>query len=203
MKSSRVAAWLLLEIIYVFAFAGHGRAFYGGPTGFVVLTDAIGLSGVSSFAFTPDGRILYCERTTGDVRVIEDGDVLPGAHVSVPNFVAAPVGEMGLLGIAVDPDFQEPGQSYIYVYYTQEAPRVNRVVRYLETGGEVLGAPEAVLDDIPAGTRHNGGVLAFGPDKTLFIQTGDTVQTGLPGYGQLAQDLESLAGKVLRVRRDG
>jgi glucose/arabinose dehydrogenase len=63
-------------------------------------------------------------------------------------------------------------------------------------GGQ-LGAPDTILRGIPSGSIHNGGRIAFGPDKMLYAGTGETGQRGL------AQDKSSLGGKILRMTADG
>ena len=60
-----------------------------------------------------------------------------------------------------------------------------------------LGTTEAVLDGIPNGFIHDGGRLAFGPDGYLYASTGET------GQPSLAQDRDSLGGKILRITPDG
>lgn len=101
-------------------------------------------------------------------------------------------GEGGLLGLAVD------DQGRLYVYST--AAEENRIQRFDVTGTSgslALGEPEIILDSIPSASYHNGGRLAFGPDKMLYATVGDAGQPGL------AQDVESLAGKILRMTPDG
>lgn len=56
-----------------------------------------------------------------------------------------------------------------------------------------LGDPETVLDHIPGGRGHNGGRIAFGPDGMLYVTVGETRNL------DLTQDLNSLAGKMLRM----
>ncbi|MFQ5761772.1 MAG: PQQ-dependent sugar dehydrogenase [Candidatus Bathyarchaeia archaeon] len=147
-----------------------------------------------SLAFAPDGRIFFNERTTGQIRIIRDGVLLPTpfAIVKVEN-----VGETGLLGLALHPDFEN--QPHVYIYYTQRDENGhlrNRVARFTAEGNRGIDFT-VLLDDIPAASVHNGGVLAFGPDGNLYITTGDASRRNL------AQDAASLAGKVLRITPRG
>lgn len=104
---------------------------------------------------------------------------------------ASGTGEGGLLGIAVR-------DGYLYAYFTAGAE--NRIERYPLTGQGVnarLGAAQLLLSGIPSRSNHNGGRLAFGPDGMLYASTGDA------GVGSRSQDLNSLAGKILRMTPDG
>jgi glucose/arabinose dehydrogenase len=87
----------------------------------------------------------------------------------------------------------------VYAYFTTESD--NRIARMLydekKPAGQQLGAPDTILRGIPKGTIHNGGRIAFGPDKMLYAGTGETGDTGL------AQDRASLGGKILRMTPDG
>lgn len=99
--------------------------------------------------------------------------------------------EGGLLGLATDGDA-------LYVYSTARSG--NRVQRYAlsgEPGSYRLGAPTSVIDGMPAGTHHNGGRIAFGPDGMLYIANGDTSDE------PASQNPDSLAGKILRIGPDG
>jgi glucose/arabinose dehydrogenase len=100
------------------------------------------------------------------------------------------IGEGGLLGIASAPDDEET----LFVYYTTDSD--NRVARVSLAGGRV-GKPKAVLTDIPTSTHHHGGRLLFDADGMLLVATGDAEQSSS------AQDKDSLAGKILRIRPDG
>jgi glucose/arabinose dehydrogenase len=102
-----------------------------------------------------------------------------------------------LLGLTVDPAFTQNG--FVYLHYTARLAGgggVNRVVRYREVAGR-LGERAVLLDNIPAGVIHDGGRPRFGPDGLLYITAGDASSSGL------AQDLTSLAGKILRINSDG
>ncbi len=102
---------------------------------------------------------------------------------------ARSTGEGGLLGIAASPKYASDG--YVYAYYTTETD--NRITRF-----RLDNSPEQVLlDGIPKASNHDGGRLAFGPDGLLYATTGDA------GKKELAQDGESLAGKILRLNPDG
>jgi glucose/arabinose dehydrogenase len=90
----------------------------------------------------------------------------------------------------------------VYFYVTTDED--NRIVRRTYDDG-VLRSPHLVLSGIPRGERsHNGGRLAFGPSGHLFASTGDT-RADEPGQtsGSVAQDWDSLAGKILRLHPDG
>jgi len=146
-----------------------------------------------SLAFAPDGRLFVTERP-GRVRIIDLAGRSSQLALTLDDVFAE--GEAGLLGLALDPSFVS--NRLLYLYYTARtaAGAVNRVVRYRESGNS-LGEPVVLLDNIPANTIHDGGRLRFGPDGLLYITTGDA------SNGTLAQDVASLAGKILRVNPDG
>lgn len=163
-----------------------------------------GLSWPIQVAFAPDGRILVNELFTGLVRVFSN-NVLRAQPLLDLNAELASTGETfgsgsrgGLLGLALDPDYES--DPWLYVYYSYETANGtpwNRVQRFLETNGGV-GSSEILIDNIPFGEDHNGGKLAFGPDGMLYVTTGDTFYRP-----SLAQDLGTPAGKILRIARDG
>ena len=141
-------------------------------------------------AFLADGTPLVTLRDESRVLRLDAGGptplTAPGPDGTVPD--VAPRGEGGLLGIAVGPD------GAVYLYLTTAVD--NRVVR-LTPDGDELTDPQVVLAGIPAGTNHNGGRIAFGPDGYLYVGTGDAGRTGN------AQDLDSLGGKILRITSHG
>ncbi|HEX6247385.1 MAG TPA: PQQ-dependent sugar dehydrogenase [Nocardioidaceae bacterium] len=153
-------------------------------------TVARGLRVPWGIAFLPDGSALVTERDTTKVLAIPEGGGRPRTVGRLD--AARPQGEAGLLGIAVSPDFED--DSLVYAYLSTDSD--NRVVR-MEYDGRTLGEPEVVLDGIPNGFIHDGGRLAFGPDGHLYVSTGEI------GDEELAQDRDSLAGKILRITPDG
>jgi len=171
----------------------------------------LGLANPWDLAFAADGTMFVTERCRGlsvrrtDARVIRlfgTGD----ASLAADDLVC--VGQSGMLGVALDPQF--PTQPYVYVYMASNrstAPRTNRVVR-LRVNATYSGVSERtdIVPDISfkdAGTpnggagAHSGGRIRFGPDGFLYIATGDNHD------GPLPQHPTRLGGKVLRVTRDG
>lgn len=150
---------------------------------------ATGLDTPWTIVFLPSGEMLVSERKGTIQRIGTTRHTL-----EIPGVVE--VGESGLTGMVLHPQFSS--NQFLYVYFTTKSggKNVNRVVRY-RFDGETISDPVTIVDDIPAGTNHNGGQIAFGPDGKLYICTGDV------GTSSLAQEKNSLAGKILRVNDDG
>ena len=148
-----------------------------------------------SMAFAPDGRIFLTERD-GRIRVIQDGQLQSEPWMSLD---VASVGEAGLLGLALDPAFAE--NHYVYVAFTHRSSVVdlrNRLVRLREDPATGRGVMDKVLLDGADGSSiHDGGRIVFGPDGKLYWGMGEV------GNPQLAQDISSLNGKILRINADG
>lgn len=106
------------------------------------------------------------------------------------------IGEGGLLGLAIHPDYKTNHWIYLYRTTQKNGKPVNQVIRY-KLENNHLSQEKTIIDDIPASSIHNGGRIAFGPDKYLYVTTGDS------GQQALAQDKTSLAGKILRVDDEG
>jgi glucose/arabinose dehydrogenase len=184
-----------------------------------------GLEEPTTFAFVPDERIFLAERR-GVVRVFKDGALLPTPLIDIQDRVNA-AGQRGLLGLAVDPDFQTNG--YVYLFYTYEhdpsdpdGPKTNQLTRVTVEGEVALpGSEEVILGsvvgsvsqpscgDFPGGADclpadndlHIGGELRFASDGKLFVATGDSADTD--DLRVRSQSLDSLAGKMLRINPDG
>lgn len=160
-----------------------------------VETVATGLVAPWAIDFAPDGRAFITERP-GRVRVLREGRLDPQPWITLDVVEA---GESGLMGLAIDPDF--PANGFIYVAYTYRAPDGglrNRLARLREDPETGRGYEDTVLvDDVVGNTIHDGGRVKFGPDGKLYWTMGEA------GMANLAQDLFSLNGKVLRLNPDG
>ena len=151
-----------------------------------------GLRAPWGMAFLPDGSALVSLRDDGTilrVRPTRSGGAQVEQVGEVPETAAE--GEGGLLGLAV-----QPGARPMWVLAYVTTSEDNRVVR-MSWDGTRLGAPQPVLTGIPRGSIHDGGGLAIGRDGFVYVSTGET------GNPELAQDLGSLGGKILRIRPDG
>ncbi|MFO8065377.1 MAG: PQQ-dependent sugar dehydrogenase [Spirochaetia bacterium] len=145
-----------------------------------------------SLVFLPDGRALVSERP-GRIRLIRDGDPVDEPYLELD---VAAVGEGGLMGLEVHPDF--PDEPYIYAMYTyrQGGDLYNRVQRFRDEGS-TAEPDEIIIDEIPGSRFHDGGRLGFGPDGMLYVTTGENFQA------DRAQNRDILSGSILRVTPDG
>jgi glucose/arabinose dehydrogenase len=148
---------------------------------------ATGLQVPWGMDWLPNGDLLVAERATGRIWRIPKGGGKPILAKELPN-VDRNIGEGGLLGIAVSPDYERDQQ--VYAYYT--GAQDNRVVHFSLDGNET-----PIVTGIYRSTNHDGGRLAFGPDGKLWITTGDGLQ------GSRSQDPRNPGGKILRVNPDG
>lgn len=145
-----------------------------------------------AIAFLPNKDILFTERT-GSLKKLSNGQVS-----SINKFSDVKVyGEGGLLGLALDPEFDNNHQIFLYYTYSGNGNNtLNRVVRYKYQNNKLTDR-KILIDKIPGAVYHNGGRLKFGPDEYLYITTGDSLNPSL------AQNKNSLAGKILRITTDG
>jgi aldose sugar dehydrogenase len=162
---------------------------------FRVDTVLTGIEGVPwAMEFAPDGRLFVSERL-GVVLIVNVTARTSEVALSLEGVF--PDGEGGMLGLALDPQFSQ--NHFVYIYATMRVGMtgsINRILRFREVDNR-LGEMAVLMDGIPAAGVHDGGRLKFGPDGLLYATTGDAATQGL------AQDISSLAGKILRINRDG
>jgi glucose/arabinose dehydrogenase len=162
---------------------------------FTVETIASGLDHPWDVAFLPSGQLLVSQRS-GNVSIMQNSALRRVASIDEVKVA----GEGGLMGLAVDPKFSE--NRFIYTCYTTNSDV--RVVRWrLTEDATSLAEKQPIVTGIfsGAGNRHQGCRVAFGPDDYLWIGTGDAATAGK--NPQTPQDPKSLAGKIMRVDRDG
>jgi len=163
-----------------------------GDTRFRIETVASGLEVPWAIAFLPNGSMLFTERP-GRVRIVENGKLRNEPVFTVPD--VEPSGESGLMDLSLHPKFSNNGLVYMAYAYNSGGQKV-KVVRY-RYDGKTFVEPKVMIDNIPASPNHAGTRCRIGPDGKLYISTGDSTKW------QLAQDMSSLAGKILRLNDDG
>lgn len=147
-----------------------------------------GLSIPWEILFLPDGELLVTERA-GRVILLKQG-------VTIPISGVRHIGEGGLLGAALHPDFSANNFVYLYQTTETEAGLINRIDRYTLVGDKML-FDKTIVDGLPGARYHDGGRIAFGPDGYLYVTLGDA------GDSSAAQDTENLAGSILRYTDAG
>lgn len=149
-----------------------------------------GLNFPAGFTFTPDARIVYGERLTGEIHIFNPQTGTDSLFSTISN-VSAP----GLTGLALHPDY--PSMPYVYAYVQRTVSGVLRsqILRFTDTGG--AGSSQTLIYSRRAGPDHNGGRLLFGPDRRLYLSIGDHAAPAN------AQNLTNDFGKILRMTPAG
>ncbi len=153
---------------------------------------AEGLRAPRSIDISNDGRIFISEKR-GSIRVVDNGTLLtePVGDIKAEN-----IGDAGLLGLTLHPNFTQNHLFYVYYTYSNSTGLFNKVLMLKESNNRIIDS-KTILDGIPGNDYRDGGRIKFGLDGKLYVSTGDA---SIP---ELSQDLNSLAGKILRINEDG
>lgn len=146
-----------------------------------------------SIVFTSSERMLFTERN-GKVREISNGILNPQPVLELDDISER--SEEGLMGMVLHPDYETNKLLYLAYAYPKNGGLAVRVEQYKD-GGTSLSAEKIIIDNLPAATNHAGTRLRFGPDGKLYITTGDATNRNI------AQQMNSLGGKILRLNDDG
>jgi glucose/arabinose dehydrogenase len=167
----------------------------------------------TALAFLPDGRLLITSQK-GPVRVFKNGALLDAPAINLTSSICTN-SERGVLGVAVDPDFNN--NKFVYLYYTfnrnnscannnASSGPVNRVSRFTyNTSNDTMGSEKVLLDNLLSlGGNHNGGDIHFGGDGKLYISVGDSGcqlndSSKCGGGNQNAKWKSIASGKMLRI----
>ncbi|NWF64056.1 MAG: PQQ-dependent sugar dehydrogenase [Chloroflexi bacterium] len=145
-------------------------------------------------AFDGSGRLFIIEKY-GAIRILRDGLVSPQLFLNIKDRVNDESNEMGLLGLAFHPNFEQNG--YFYVNYTGDGGHT-RISRFQATGDTAdPNSEQALLVIEQPFPNHNGGAVVFGPDGYLYLGLGDGGAAGDPFKN--GQNINSLLGKILRI----
>lgn len=153
---------------------------------------AKGLQAPRSIDISKEGRIFISEKR-GSIRVVDNGTILtePVGDIKAEN-----IGDAGLLGLTLHPNFTQNHLFYVYYTYSNSTGLFNKVLMLKESNNRIIDS-KTILDGIPGNDYRDGGRIKFGLDGKLYVSTGDA---SIP---ELSQDLNSLAGKILRINEDG
>lgn len=199
-RSPRFFAAAIAVAVGLFALNGFGSPRL--PPGFTATTVVEGINAATALTIAPDGRVFYAEQT-GAIRVVKDGRPVPTTALDLGPRLDT-WWERGLIGLTLHPDF--PRTPYLFVLYVAKKPYTHHVVaRFTVVGDTIDPESELVLlegDDqstlgghVPAG--HQGGPICFGHDGMLYVGLGERTAN------ESSQALDTLQGKILRLRPDG
>ena len=160
----------------------------------------------------PNEDVLFIERK-GAIKLFKRGETQTRLVTTLPVFSKL---EDGLLGLAIDPDYEK--NKWIYLYYSPVGDvLVQRLSRFNFEGDSLVRASEKILLTVKTQREeccHSGGSIAFGPDRLLYLSAGDNTSPRATGYGPLdespgrsawdaqksAANTNDLRGKIMRIR---
>lgn len=146
-----------------------------------------------------DGTIWFTQHAGSIHRFHQDSGKIETVLQNIPDLYWRK--SLGLLGIALHPDFQD--KPFVFIHYTTQSTLADfseiiesKLVRYRFDGSHLV-EPQTLLEHIPGKSYHNGSRIAIGPDLKLYLTTGDA------GNPPSSLDPKILSGKILRLNLDG
>ncbi|MDQ4125228.1 MAG: PQQ-dependent sugar dehydrogenase, partial [Actinomycetota bacterium] len=216
-----------IPLVLVLFLLMHGSAAAALPQDFEARLLAEGLHAPTAIAWAPDGRLFVAE-FSGRVRVVQGGELVDEPLIDISDHVNARV-DRGVLGIAVDADFED--NHFLYLLYVYDAtgshdggPKTSRLTRVVVRPDNTVANPESPetvilgtddaapcpppsndVDCLPADfISHTVGTVRADSDGTLWVGSGDAATAGQTDPNALrAYDETSLAGKIVHIDRDG
>lgn len=196
-----LAGAILLIFASKCAISNQGGTVQSEKQSFVVKEIVSGLDHPWSMAFLPNRDILITERS-GQLRIVKNGLLLDEEIDGLPDI--QPVGQGGLLGIVLHPDFEKNRWLYLAYAGEQEGDHSTEVLRG-KLQGMVLSEVETIFKATPktSGGNHFGSRLLFAPDNTLYISLGDRGFKPSLCQNHPAQQLNNHLGSLIRINDDG
>jgi glucose/arabinose dehydrogenase len=212
--ASRLLSWSLGAAVAAGLSPAPWAAAQDAPTltSEIVLTD---LGFPWDMAFLPDGTMFYTEKCDGLSVMLPSGETNALLGMQDTDGYATTAddlfceGQAGMMGVAVDPDFEQNRRIYVYSTSAMSDPHTNRLMRFTvnEDFTDVADRTD-IVDDVPYKMNasdhpfggpgaHNGGRVRFGPEGWLWLTTGDNHN------GEVPQSPTMMGGKVLRIDTDG
>ena len=179
--------------------AGDGRGGIG--------TNQIGKFDAPVYVVGPKGAggLVFVVEQPGRIKMIKGNRKVGGTFLDLTDRVQDG-GERGLLSVAFDPRYRKTRKFFVFYTDSQGDLVVEQYKRSPSRSRKALKGSAKRLLDIPHRdySNHNGGQLQFGPNRLLYVSTGDGGSSGDPDEN--AQNKEVLLGKLLRIdpfRSDG
>ncbi len=182
-------------MLRVFAVSGLALAMSAACPAAAAISLSLFSSGYSAPVFaTGLGNTLYVAEQGGRIVAVNRSTRAQSTFFTVPNIESG--GEKGLLGLAFDPAYKSNGRFYVNVTSRVNGQLVSEIRRYTDPAIKAEASSVLLRVNQPY-DNHNGGWLAFGPDKNLYIALGDGGSGNDPQNN--AQNTASLLGKILRI----
>lgn len=186
------------------ALAANAAFADSAPPDFDLRTYCEGLAEPVAMEFAPDGRLFVAERL-GRVRIVDPIGGVTALHAGgwpadapLAQIDVFSDNENGLLGLALDPNFEQTGYVYLFATVSRSESQILRVRAAVGESVTADATPVVIRDHLPTrGVFHSGGGLKFGPDGMLYFSIGDNLVDGN------AQDMNTLSGKISRITPDG